>query len=588
MSRHRTLRAKVRRGVAKWPVAVVVVVVLLGLGYVAYNWVSGIVADRAAAQAKNCSEGPALLRIAATPTIADSVVEVAKAWSATRPVVYDHCIQIEVKSVESQVVVEGLTTTWDEGKLGGRPHAWLPDSSLWANRLAAQNRALLGGAPKSVATSPVLLAVPEAGAQALMTGNSFRWTDLPDVTSWEKYGQKDWGRFSVAMPDPALNTATAQAIQSALAGASPTGKGPVTADMLALGPVKSTMSKLAAAQGSFSGNTFDALQKLAENPAVNSAGFSAVPAFEVDLYRYNVGKARNQAPAKALSGVAAGGPTPVADFPYVALAGEGVGEAEARAAQAFREFLMEPDQQRTLSRAGLRVESSKEHPNPSPGVRWAVTTEYLVPADENTTQQITAAWATADNGGQVVTLLVDVSASMKEPGGDGRSRLDWLKAALKGQVDRSVSGSLGLWEFSKGVDGDKAYKQVVATGPVGDQRDALVRGIDTLQPVSATHLYSSLAATYESAQKNFQQGKPNRIVVITDGPNDGGIDLQALKDKLKELKKNDVQISFIAIGSEPQRQPLTDIAKSTGGTLSVVEDGKGIEPALGQLLSEQA
>ncbi|TWP52201.1 VWA domain-containing protein [Lentzea tibetensis] len=587
MSRHRALRARVRRGVAKWPVAIVALVALLGLGYLGWTWVGGVLEDRAAAQAKNCSEGEALLRIAATPTIADSVVEVAKAWSAQRPVVYDHCIVVEVKSVEPQVVQDSLTTTWDEAKLGGRPHAWLPDSSLWANRLAAQNRALLGAEPKSIATSPVLLAVPEAGAQALMTGNSFRWTDLPDVTNWAKYGQAAWGRFSVAMPDPATNTATAMAIQSALAGASPTGKGPVTVEMLAMAPVKSTMSKLAAAQGETTGSTFDLLAKLSEKPEVNSAGFSGVPVFEVDLYRHNLGKAKNTAPAKPVVGVAAGGPTPVADFPYVPLAGEGVGEAEARAAQAFREFLMEPDQQKILARGGLRVESSKEHPNPSPGVRWAVTTENLVPADENTTQQISAAWATADNGGQVVTLLVDVSASMKEPGGDGKSRLDWLKTALKGQVDRSVSGSLGLWEFSRNVDGDKPYKQVVATGPVGQQRDALVAGIDGLQPVNATHLYSSLAAVYGSAQQGFQTGKPNRIVVITDGRNDGGIDLAALKDKLKELKKNDVVVSFIAVGSEPDRQALTDIAKSTGGTLSVVEDGKGIDPALGQLLSEQ-
>ena len=36
MSRHRALRARVRRGIAKWPVLIVVFVVLIGLGWLAW------------------------------------------------------------------------------------------------------------------------------------------------------------------------------------------------------------------------------------------------------------------------------------------------------------------------------------------------------------------------------------------------------------------------------------------------------------------------------------------------------------------------------------------------------------------------
>ncbi|MBY8854363.1 VWA domain-containing protein, partial [Saccharothrix sp. MB29] len=70
------------------------------------------------------------------------------------------------------------------------------------------------------------------------------------------------------------------------------------------------------------------------------------------------------APLKPLYGVAAGGPTPVADFPFVPLAGDWVGEAQARAAQAFREFLQEDAPQGILARAGLRVEATTERPKP--------------------------------------------------------------------------------------------------------------------------------------------------------------------------------------------------------------------------------
>ncbi len=565
MSRHRALRARVRRGIAKWPVLIVVFVVLIGLGWLAWSWAGGVLDSRARALAANCSEGNSVLRVAATPSVAESVADVARAWSAKRPVVYDHCIAIEVTSADSAAVLEGLTTTWDANKLGGRPHAWLPDSTLWANRLTALNAKLVGAAPKSVGTSPMLLAAPEAAAPVL---KDFRWSDLPEVTDWSKFGQS-WGRFSVAMPDPASNTASALAIQSALAG----GKGPVTAASLGSETSKAALSKLAATvPPEVPATTRDALRRLGDSATVNAAGFSATPVSEVDLYKHNTGK---EAPSKPLAGVLPVGPTPVADFPYIALGGPEVGEAEVRAAQAFREFMTEPAQQKILAAGGLRVESTQDRPSPSPGVSWAPVTENLVAADAVTTQQISSAWASADRGGQVVTVLTDVSTSMKP-------RLDKVKASLRGQVDRSVSGSFGLWEFARDLDGSKPYKQLVGTGPVAEKREALRRSIDGLKTTDGSQLYTSLAACYETAHDGFVAGRINRVVVITDGASDGGIDLAALKSR---LHGKDLAVSFIAIGGEVDKAALTDIAQTTGGSVSVVENPDGVEAALGQVLS---
>ncbi|MGW6931561.1 substrate-binding domain-containing protein [Lentzea sp. NPDC054927] len=568
MSRHRSLRAKVKRGIAKWPVLIVVFVVLIGLGWLALSWAGGVLDRRSQALAQNCSEGDSVLRVAATPSVAESVAEVARAYAATRPVVYDHCIAIEVTSADSSAVLEGLTTTWDENKLGKRPHAWLPDSTLWANRLSALNAKLVGAAPKSVGTSPVLLAAPEAAAPVL---KDFRWSDMPEVTDWSKFGQS-WGRFSVAMPDPAANTASALAIQSALAG----GKGPVTPESLGSDASKASLSKLAAAvPPEVPPTTRDALRRLGDSATVNAAGFSVTPVSEVDLFKHNTGK---EAPSKPLVGVLPAGPAPVADFPYVALGGSEVGEAEQRSAQAFREFMTEPAQQKILARGGLRVESTQDRPSPSPGVSWSPVTENLVAADATTTQQISSAWTSADRGGQVVTVLADVSTSMKP-------RLDKVKAALRGQIDRSVSGSFGLWEFARDLDGKKPHKLLVATGPVAEKREALRKAVDGLKTAEGSQLYSALAACYEAAHDGFVAGRVNRVVVITDGTSDGGIDLAALKS---QLHGTDVAVSFIAIGGDVDKAALTDIAQTTGGSVSVVENVDGIEAALGQALSTKA
>lgn len=591
MSRHRSLRTKVQRGVARWPVAIIGLVVLVAMGFLGWNWVGGVLERRDAAEAGGCAEGEAPLRVATTPSAADAVRDAAKAWSAERPVVYDHCIRVEVQSIDSEAVLTGLTENWDEAKLGTRPHAWITDSTIWANRLSSVDHSLLGAAPQSIATSPVLLTFPEEGAQAVQVGSGLRWTDLPDVTSatdgWDRFGKAQWGAFAVAMPDPTTNAATAMVIQSALAGASPDGRGPVTATMLTLDPVKAMMSRLVGSKPARTpGSTAEAMELLADKPSVNAAGFSAVPVFEVDLYRHNTGKDDGTPPTRPLYGVAAGGPSPIADFPFIPLAGDWVDEAQVRAAQAFREFLTEPEQRRILAGTGLRANSPEDLPKPLPGVRWSSTTDALTPADSTTTQQISAAWATEDDG-QVVTVLVDSSRSTGEGADGGRSRMDWVKSALSGQVNRSVSGSIGLWEFSRSLDGDRPYRRLVATGPVRQQRQRLLDGIAGLRPQSTTQLYTSLVALYQAAQDNYQQGKRNRIVVLTDGPNDGGLTYQELRGQLERLTRTDrpVSISVVAIGQEPERRPLGEIAQSTGGTLSIAGDGAAIDPALSQLLS---
>ncbi|MBY8850740.1 hypothetical protein K7G98_20995, partial [Saccharothrix sp. MB29] len=145
---------------------------------------------------------------------------------------------------------------------------------------------------------------------------------------------------------------------------------------------------------------------------------------------------------------------------------------------------------------------------------------------------------------------------------------DWVRQALSGQVNRSVSGSLGLWEFSAGLDGDKPYRELVPTGQVAAQRQALLDGVARLEPRSATQLYTSLLALYEQRVRGHEAGKLNRIVVLTDGVNDGGLTFDELTGRLAALKQEgkDVAVSIIAIGPDPERAPLGELARSTGGT----------------------
>ncbi|MGO1055992.1 substrate-binding domain-containing protein [Crossiella sp. CA198] len=578
---------------ARWPFVIVGVVALFVLGYLSWTWLGGILDRRAAAQAGECRQGELVLRMAVTPSVADPLQSAAIAWNGQRPVIDDYCLRVEIQALDSPTVLTALTQGWDTGTLGQPPSAWLPESSLWVNQLRAQNKSLLGAPAESIGNSPVVLAVPEPAAQPLRSGQGFRWSEVPGLLAapdgWKRFGMSDWGRFTMGVPDLVRNPASALAVQCALAWAGKKERGPVTMDMLTQPAVRAALNQVAKAKvAGVPPTTQDALVELSKTPDLATSPYDGVPVLEIDLFRRNLGVDGKPKPDKPLYGIPATGPAPSADFPLLPLSGDWIKDAQVRAAQKFGDFLREPAQEKVLAQqAGVRVRSTNERPLTSPGITWIANDDLLAPADENTSQQLAASWASSADNGQTVTMLVDVSGSMHADGGQDKSRMDWLKAALRGQVDRSVSGSMGMWEFSRSLDGKKPYRQLVPTKGIEQQRNALRGAIEGLKPVSATQLYSSLAVVYRSAVENYEQGRTNRIVVLTDGPNDGGLNLQQLQAELDKVRNPNkkVSISFITIGPDPERAPLTKIAQSTGGSVSVAADGAAIDPALAQLLS---
>ncbi|TDP91966.1 substrate-binding domain-containing protein [Labedaea rhizosphaerae] len=593
MGRHRSLEeATRRRGIASWPFAVLAVVVLVLLGWLGWSWASSIMDRRAAAAAHDCPQGQAVLKVAVAPSVEKPLKEAAKRWNDARTVVYEHCVRVTIVAIDSNEVLTGLTGKWNEGKVGTRPQAWLPESSLWTNRLAATDNTLLGSAPVSVATSPVVLAVPGDGAAALAMTTKLSWGTLASVAAdpdgWSRLDRKGWGRFTVALPDPATNPASGLAIQSALAGVAKKPEGPLTGKMMSTPPVQTGIAQLAGAQpGDLPDTTQGALVMLGGSKSVRGAPFSAVATTEVDLYRRNTGIDGQPPAANALIEVAANGPSPVADFPFVALAGKGVDQTQIRAAQSFREFLSAAEQQVEFSKAGLRADGASQYPVKAPGMRWDSTFGDLKPADSTTTQQVNATWKNIADGGQIVTVMADVSRTMDFDGGQGKSRMEWVKSALSGMADWTVSGSLGLWEYSGGLQGEP-YEQLAQTLPVTSQRKALHAAVDQLaEPSGARDLYSSVKACYEAAQQAYVPGKRNRIVVIVGGANEAGISYSQLRADLDAiaLSSKPIEISFVTVGPNPDRVQLQELASITHGSVASVTDGTGLNATLAQTLS---
>jgi Mg-chelatase subunit ChlD len=352
--------------------------------------------------------------------------------------------------------------------------------------------------------------------------------------------------------------------------------------MLAQQGVKDLITKLANSRASGApADTLDALDGLARAADIGTASYSAVPVTEVDLYRRNLGTDGAPKPARPLYEVGMGGASPVADFPFVTLSGGWVDQTQNKAAQQFRDFIRQPAQQKLLAAAGLRVAATASHPTNAVGMRWPVLTQTLVPADATTTQDISASWTAAAVGNEVLSVLVDTSPAM---GADG---VKAVRTALTGEVDRTVSGSMGLWAYAAGLDGDKPYKQLVPVVRIDQSIDLLHSAIDKLSSGNGSQLYSSILAVYQSVLANYQDGKHNRVVVVVSGRNDGGLTFDQLRGQLGQLRdaKRPVPVYVIAVGSNIDRDQLGAIAQDTGGRLSSVQNAGGVDAALAQLLS---
>ena len=134
--------------------------------------------------------------------------------------------------------------------------------------------------------------------------------------------------------------------------------------------------------------------------------------------------------------------------------------------------------------------------------------------------------------------LFDVSGSMADPvPGSTRSKLDVARDAAQAALGFfDPQDSMGLWEFSRHLNGDLDYRVLVPLGPAGqrvgpfpNRQAASVAAYKAMVPRTATGLYDSILAAYRSATAAYRADSVNTVVVITDGRNEdvGSITLPA-------------------------------------------------------------
>jgi hypothetical protein len=533
MGRHSSVRSRGWR--ARSPVIALSALLVLALvGWFTYDFLAGRL------RASGC-DTTTVLNVTASPDIAPVIGRTAREMSTE-----DRCYDIRVSNRAAEPTAESLVVS--DGTVP--PDVWIPDSTIWLQRAQAKGAIDVPVAGPSIASSPVVLALTEDAAARLgWPAKQPSWAEVLD------------SNLKIGMPDPGREPAGV-ALLFGVRDLTRTEADPGAA-------LTTRLRSLTANSVSSVGDLFTLLPGGggAEEP------LDGFPVSENTVLRNNASENTR------LVAVYADPAVPALDYPYVVLP-----EARGKKREAAEKFLTVLMQQTTadaLSNAGFRTPDGEMLRKR--GTADLTSAAKITPAEvpvSTDVDDLLNVWAGVNTSGRVQVLL-DVSGSMNEPvpGTNANRMAVTLQAAGIGIGLMKPSTKLGVWLFSTKLDGDRDYQELLPVLPISEQ--ARTGGLDKLQGVQAlengaTGLYDSVLAAYQSARQNFEAGRLNVVIVMTDGRNDddNSISREALLSELSKLQdpRRPILIVGIGIGPDIDVGELQAIAGATGGQAFTTPD----------------
>jgi Mg-chelatase subunit ChlD len=247
--------------------------------------------------------------------------------------------------------------------------------------------------------------------------------------------------------------------------------------------------------------------------------------------------------------------------------------------------------------AGFRDAEGTAPTEPGPGVQAEAPEALQV--DPEGVQALLGELSRLAAPSRLLTVI-DVSASMEAPAGDG------TRATLARDAARSAltlipgNSSIGLWVFAHQLEGTQDWQELAPIRTLAEevdgstQRELLDSELETipdrLDP-GGTGLYDTTLAAFRAAQEEYDPEAVSSVVLVTDGTdedNDGvGIDelLQALADEADPQRP--VKVIGVALGPDADITALQQIADATGGAAYSAVDPTDLQDVLFDALRQR-
>lgn len=518
------------------------------------------------------------------------------------------CATVRPTNVSSGNAARYLTAgdEWPSEDTSLWPTLWSPASTVWTDRVAAAASANLVGEPVSFTRTPVVFGMPEPMAKALgWPGKPISITDLSrlcqDPAGWGSVGKDIWGAFKISKTNPntsttGLSTILMQSYEAAGKQADLT-----SADVDAAADFSRVFEECVIHYGDTTGNVLSTLYDETQNGANGSAYVSAVALEETSLLNYNQGNPDSHTvqpgetltpPKTKLVAVYPAAGSMWSDNPITVLGADWVTAEQRTAGEAFVAFLQTGAAQKILPEYGFRPIDESVPLGKLFTAKFGV--DPAQPAVSLPKPGVDVISTAIDQWTQVrkpssVLELIDISGSMDEPIGDGRSRLDGAIQGAQTTLDHFRStDEVGVWAFTTGVDdaeqgeGIQVLRDVVALGADGEKLDSSLDDLRYAQR-NGTPLYDAVLKAYEAMSERAEPGRINAIVVLSDGEDtDSAISLDSLIAKIGKSTKEGgddapVRIFTIAYGEGADPTALQRIADATGGQLFDASDAERID-----------
>ncbi|HKG51493.1 MAG TPA: substrate-binding domain-containing protein [Actinomycetales bacterium] len=483
-----------------------------------------------------CPDGTRTLAVAAPPELASAVRMAAEAVTArSRP---SECVDVRVEGVAASTVAAAVAAQPPR-----RPDVWIPDSSLWLQRLTSAGIPATG---PSVARSPVVLAVSQPASRAGSADRPSTFAELLRLAGN--------GALRLGIAKGADDSVTISDLVSLNKTGQRSGRGRVE--------LAATLRAASREAGTSEGDLVAA--------APRSVSLM-VPASERSVWAHNL-----RSPSSPVVAVYADGAS--LDYPFVVLTPN---TARIRVAERLFAALRGTQGRQALAAGGFRAPDGKAPATLSgvPGIDPAAPAAGAAPS----AREVAAALRVS----RVVTLgtrmlaVVDVSGSMARPlpGAGGASRMQVTKGAANSGLSMYPDDtSIGLWVFATDLTKHTDYRELVPLGPLGLRpdgvmgRERLGRALADLDHVrgGGTGLYDTTLAAVRAVRKGWDPERVNSVVLLTDGQNDDehGISLRRLLRTLQQESdpRRPVPVITIGLGEDSDRAALTAISRQTGGS----------------------
>ncbi|MEZ5138857.1 MAG: extracellular solute-binding protein [Acidimicrobiales bacterium] len=383
------------------------------------------------------------------------------------------------------------------------------------------------------------------------------WADIARLATseegWAAYGHPEWGAFKLGKTNPNFSTSGLSALIGQTYAA--TGKrrdlsledldDPDTAAFAQ--QVESSVVHYGDITMTFLNNWFRT-----DRSGTSLLYASAVAVEEKSVIDYNAGNPdgvlepgeQPRKPKVPLVAIYPKEGTLYSDSPLYVLGAEWVSDTERAGAEAFIDFVGQPEAQRKVLDYGFRPA------NPDVAVGAPIVAANGVDPDQpskllqvpspKVMVELLDAWREQRKGARVL-LVLDVSGSMADPADpddpNGDTKLDLAKRAAIDALDEFTSrDEVGLRVFTTnlGPDQDQDFSDLLSVQPMSTNREKLRTQIGAQLPLNATPLYGVTQSSFEDMADSYDPKLINAVVLLTDGVNDDG-DTSDDDDQLREL-----------------------------------------------------